>query len=166
MLSLMVLAAALNGAAPRPASDCVWAKTPAAAKAALLKRFDAGSLKLSGILDADQAVAIAVACQLPQTSENAGFIAEALRARTSLEYALKGIRALNLPEGRLQEAWDSLRPETRTALAHAFSPGFNPAEAVYADLEAAAQKAGLEGVTQHSLLFDYVCGRAVLERLR
>jgi hypothetical protein len=167
---LAALASAATVATAQPArggaSDCVWAATPAGIRSELSTRFGANSLNLGEVVTSALAVRIAQGCHLPPTRDSADLMADTMWAHTAMDYGLAGLKARGIPVSRLDEVWNALGPESREVFSHAFSPGFKPSNAVFDDLAKAAHKPDLQGDELSALIFDYVTGRAVLERIR
>lgn len=166
ILALLASAPASGaGSQQAKASDCVWAATPESLRTGLANQFAAGSLSLK-IVTPEQAEAVAEACHLPATKDGVELMADSLRGHTVMDFALAGFAAHKVPASRLTDAWERLRPDTRETFSRAFSSDFKAPDAANDDVAAVAQKSGLDGGGGLSVLFfDYVCARAVLQRL-
>ncbi|NEX91911.1 hypothetical protein [Caulobacter sp. 17J65-9] len=159
---------AADGAAPAKATsvaDCVWAATPDKVRSALLARRPVAAI--GDAVSAEQAEALARACQLPLTGDSAVLVADTLLAHSMKTWSVDRLKTYGVSEAALLDAWRRLKPETRKAFSHAFSRGFSPPNAAYDDLGAAIHDTlRLNGEEPELLVFDFVAAQSVLERLQ
>ena len=147
------------------AAACVWAAAPRATRAKLIATAPS-TRQMSATLSDTLTLQLAKACDIPPTKDGAQLIVYALMSNAmeiGTEARLKA--GYGIDHDRLAAAWERVPAYARLNLSTALRPPGRLTPGTMASLRATAGALELREAPAVELLFAYMAGRAIRERL-
>ena len=147
------------------AAACVWTAAPAETRAKLIAAAPA-TRQMSAAITNALTLQTAKACGIPPTQDGAQLIAYALMSNAMAIGAEAKLKAgYGIDRDRLAAAWDHVPAYARLSLSTAMRPPRRLTPGTMASLRATAGALDLRDPRAVELLFTYMVGRAIRERL-